>query len=127
MNRKCKGKARLSAAVTARNEGSIRVLTATDSSLGILDAASADTAVLSLVTPVEDPVVRVFLQLITGWRGAGVSAAGTVRSAGIIIVLVISLENGEGLGSGDTSVVGALGGLDGGRDLRGYWLRGIST
>jgi hypothetical protein len=51
----------LSAAVTAGNKSTIRVLATTLSSLGILDTGRAVSGTLSFAAPVKDPVVRILL------------------------------------------------------------------
>ena len=109
----------LRAAVAAGNKSAIGVLATTLSSLGVLDTGCTVSGALSLITPVEDPVVRVLLQLRAGGGSAGVSTACSVGSAVVGVVLVVSLEDGEGLGRGGTGVVGALGRLDGLGDLGG--------
>lgn len=90
--------AHLSAAVTTSNEGTIRVLASTLASLGVLDTTRAIPAILSPVAPIEDPVIRILLQLVTGRGIAGISAACAVGSAVVRIILVVGFKDGEGLG-----------------------------
>lgn len=116
----------LNTAITAGNESTIRVLTTTLSGVGRLDTGRAVSGTLATSAPVEDPVVRVLLQLTTGRGSAGVRTAGAVGSALNGVVLVVGLEDGECLGRGSASVVGALGCLDGFRDLCGYFMT-VST
>lgn len=63
--------------------------------------------------PEEGPAVLVRLHVRTRGRLARVGAAGSVWSAVAAVVLVVRLEDGKGLLSGDAGVVGALSGLDG--------------
>lgn len=109
-------------ATAAGNESTIRVLTTTLSGLGRLDTGSTISGTRSTITPVEDPVVRVLLQLTAGWGSAGIRTACAVGSAFDRVVLVVGLEDGECLGLGSAGVVGALGRLDGLRDLGGYFM-----
>lgn len=116
----------LSTAITAGNESTIRVLATTISSVGRLDTGRAVSSTLATTAPIEDPVVRVLLQLTTGWGSAGIRTACAVGSAFNRVVLVVGLEDSECLGLGSASVVGALGRLDGFRDLCGYFMT-VST
>lgn len=111
-----------SAAVTAGNKSAIGVLAATLSGLGVLDTGGAVSGTLSLTAPVEDPVVRVGLELAVGRGGAGIRLACAVGSTVVGVVLVVGLKDGEGLGRRSASVVGALGCLNGGRNLCGYFM-----
>ncbi len=70
------------------------------------------------ILPEECPAVVVrFSQLCVGGRSASVCRAGSIRSAVAAVILVVRDEHSEGLRAGNTSVVRALGGLDGGRDF----------
>lgn len=103
----------LSTAGAASNESTVRVLAATLSSVGVLDASGTVSGALSVIAPVEDPVVGIGLQLTAAGGFTGVSGACTVGSTVVGVVLVVSLEDGEGLGGRSASVVRALGSLDG--------------
>jgi hypothetical protein len=70
----------LSAAVTAGNKCAIRVLATALSGLGILDTGRAISGTLSVTAPIEDPVVRVLLQLIASRGSAGICTACAVGS-----------------------------------------------
>lgn len=63
--------------------------------------------------PEEGPAVLIRLHVRARGRLACVGAAGSVGRAEAGVVLVVRLEDGECLLSGDAGVVRALGGLDG--------------
>jgi hypothetical protein len=104
---------RLLAAARAGNELPIRVLTATNTSLRILNTSSTFTLTLSIPIPKEGPVIRIRAQLTICRCSASVSYTSTVGSSMVGIVLVVHLEHGKGLCLGGSGVVTAFGGLDG--------------
>lgn len=103
----------LLAAARACNEFSVRVLASTLASLRVLDTTSALATALTLTAPEESPVVLVLSQFRGSRGGTCVRFASSVGSAVVVIVLVVDLEDGEGLGFVGTSVVAALSSLDG--------------
>lgn len=109
----------LLAAVRACNEFSGRVLASALASLGVLDAASTLTTALALTAPEECPVVLVLSQFRRSRGGTSVRFACSVGGTVVAVVLVVNLEDGEGLSLVGTSVVAALCRLDGLADLCG--------
>ena len=103
----------LRAAIRACNEFSGRVLASTLASLRVLDTTSALATALTLTAPEESPVIRVLGQLGGGRSGTGVCFASSVRSTVVGVVLVVDLEDGEGLVLVSASVVTALCRLNG--------------
>lgn len=103
----------LLAAARAYNEFSIRVLAPALASLRVLDATRTFATALALTAPEESPVIRVLGQLRGSRCGAGVRFASSVGSTVILVVLVVDLEDSEGLSFVGASVVAALRGLDG--------------
>jgi len=103
----------LLAAVRAYDKLSIRVLAPALACLRVLDATRTLATALALTAPEESPVVRVFGQFRGSRGGTGVCFAGSVGSTVVAVVLVVDLEDGEGLSLVGASVVAALCCLDG--------------
>lgn len=94
------------------NKLSSGVFTSTSSIHGTLDAGCSNSLAASLASPVKHPVIGSSRQLRLCRRSTSVCGTGTVRSTVRFIILMILLEDGEGLGARDTGVVGAFSGLD---------------
>jgi hypothetical protein len=102
----------LLAAARANDEFSIRVLAPALAGVRVLDATRTFATALALTAPEESPVVRVLGQFGRSRGGASVCLAGSVGSTVVAVVLVVDLEDGEGLGLVGASVVAALCRLD---------------
>lgn len=85
--------------------------------MGVLDTARTLTAALTLIAPEESPVILVSSELRTV-QSTRVGLASAVRRTLHVVVLVVGLEDGEGLRLRGARVVAALGRLDGVAALR---------
>lgn len=109
----------LSAARAPRHKRPIAILTPARPIVRAANASRTHTLVPSLaLLPEKRPAVLLVLHLPRRLRRlARIGVAVAVRCAVRGVVLVVRLEDGEGLGGGGAGVVAALGGLDGRGDF----------
>lgn len=109
----------LSTTVTPHNKLPITILTPTLANLRILDTSRSYARLLAMIRhPEKSPSSVTVLHLFRCLRGgACICRASAVGSTMVAIVLMISLEDGEGLLGGCASVVRAFGCLDGSGDF----------
>lgn len=105
-------KVRSSAAARSSDELSIRVLTPTLASVGILDTTRTLSTALTISIPEESPVIIIRSHVTIGGGSASVRLASAVGGAVVVVVLVVDFEDGKSLGRRGARVVAALGGLD---------------